>query len=722
MSHRRSKHPAQTAPQNPLAPAAASRFNLHLPGLLFLVLATGFAYASSVHVPFIFDDDLAIVQNMTIRHLADWREVLHPPSGGATTHGRPIVNLSLAVNYALGALNPVGYHLFNLMIHLLNGLLVWGLGRRILATGNSKLETRPQETAGSGLPPRAHQPVAGKLPVTSFTPFAIALLWLLHPLCTQAVTYIVQRAESMAACFYLLTLYGVARAAVNGDSKLETGSTRAIRPVGASLAKTSSNNRSAQARPLQPDPSPSLGRRAWSCAAVVACALGMATKETMVSAPLVALLLDHAFLAGREASPRGASAPLPPGHPSPFRLLWRERGRLHLALCATWLIQLVIQMQPAVSRGTNTGFGAGVSAFDYLITESAVIAHYLRLAIWPDTLCFDYRWPIATSITAVWPQLLLVASLLLGSIWLWFRRPRLAFPLLAFFLILAPTSSILPIADVAAEHRMYLPMVPLLALTLCGAVTLTRNIRKRLCRRRGQLPPSGDGATYPLAATAALLAVALLLGARTYLRNLDYQSDVGLWQDTIDKRPANGRAWYNRGYLHQQAGRSVAAIRDYEYSMAIAPEMPGPYYNRGNLRMEAGRVEDAIADYTAGIAREEGNAMLYYNRGIAYVQTGRMAEAITDFTACTRLSPRMAAAYYQRADTLARLDRYTDAVADYSRAIQYNPSLVDAYHNRAAAYAMLGQLDAARLDIIQCRRLGSEPSPDLLQMIESPTR
>lgn len=156
---------------------------------LGLVLAVAVAYHNSLGGPFVFDDRVAIFDNSTIRQLWPIAEALSPPSGGQSDSDRPLVNLSMAINYRLGGTDPRGYHVCNVLVHTLAALTLFGIVRR---TWRSR----------DGQPGEAGLFIAG----------GIALLWALHPLQTAAVTYVVQRAESMMGLFYLLTLYCLVRA------------------------------------------------------------------------------------------------------------------------------------------------------------------------------------------------------------------------------------------------------------------------------------------------------------------------------------------------------------------------------------------------------------------------------------------------------------------------------------------------------------------------------
>ncbi len=241
--------------------------------------------------------------------------------------------------------------------------------------------------------------------------FSITLLWILHPLQTESVTYVSQSAESLMGLLYLLTLYCLVRRA-EADGQ---------------------------------------GGRLWQCLCVAACLLGMGTKEVMVSAPLVALLYDRAFLSGS------------------FRDAWRRRRPLYSCLAATWL-PLALLVLSTHGRGGTAGFGSGVSPWpSYAMNQLQAIVHYLGLCFWPQPLIFDYGSVLSPPTLRVLPYALAIAGLLALTAWGLLRRPVLDFLGACFFLILAPSSSIIPVAtEKMAEHRMYLPLIPVVLLVVVG--------------------------------------------------------------------------------------------------------------------------------------------------------------------------------------------------------------------------------------------------------------
>lgn len=208
---------------------------------------------TSLSGPFVFDDTASIVENPTIRHLWPIGPVLTPPYVAAeTVGGRPVLNLSFAINYLFGGASPLGYHALKGVVHALAGLILFGVLRRTLE-----------------LP--AMRSVAEKLaPESILFALATALLWAVHSLQTESVTYAAQRAESLMGLLYLLTLYCFIRYAGGGIDRDSKG-------PGVSRA----------------------GSRVWAALAVAACLLGMGTKEVMVSAPAIVFLYDRIFVSGR---------------------------------------------------------------------------------------------------------------------------------------------------------------------------------------------------------------------------------------------------------------------------------------------------------------------------------------------------------------------------------------------------------------------------------------
>jgi tetratricopeptide (TPR) repeat protein len=568
--------------------------------LAVLVAVIALSYSNSFHGPFVLDDLPSIVDNASIRSLRHIGQVLYPPNqGGRTVDGRPVVNLSLAINYAISGLEVWSYHAFNLLTHVLAGLALFGVVRRTL------------------LLPYFHERYTES---STWLALAVALIWGVHPLQTESVTYTIQRAESMVGLFYLLVLYCVIRA--------ETS------PRG----------------------------RPWFVAAVACCALGMATKEVMVTAPVVVLLYERVFLFGS------------------FRKLLVQRSKLYLAMAATWLL-LVVLILPLGGRGGSAGIGHGVTVWQYAATQLGAIVMYLRLTFWPQPLVFDYGKPLANGAAEIVPQALIIATLIAATLAALRWRPALGFLGAAFFIILSPSSSIVPIVtQTIAEHRMYLPLAPVLTLVVMLFDTLWDRFVRRLDPELRQRP------LLRYAPAALVLAVSVLFGMQTWLRNLDYRSAITLWQDTVDDRPQNPRAYANLAEHLMLIGQFDEALEVCTRCIELNPNSDEGWYGRGTYHLQAGQYRKAIADLDHALELGGQEAEIHQNRGVAY----------------------------------RRLGEYEKAVQDFDRALALKPDLRVSYRNRALALAALGRLEEAQRDAQEFIERGGKQDPELQKILDGP--
>jgi tetratricopeptide (TPR) repeat protein len=625
--------------------------------VLAMISAALAAYHNSFSGPFVFDDIAAIVDNPSIRHLWPITHALAPPLSSAGANGRPMVNLSLAVNYALGGTNVAGYHLVNLILHIAVALVLFSLVWRTL-----RLPSLKGRFEGKA------RPIA----------LATTLLWTVHPLLTESVTAIIQRNELIVGLFYLTTLYCAGRS---------FNSTRTA---------------------------------FWYGWAITACLLGMASKEVMATAPVMVLLYDRAFFSGS------------------FKKSLTQRWPLYLGLSATWVLLGLLVFSHKDRAGT-AGFGLGVQWWAYGLTQCQAIVHYLSLAVWPQTLVFDYGVDVVRDFATVWPQALILLVLLAATACATLRRPKLGFAGCWFFGLLAPSSSVVPLAtQTMAEHRMYLPLIPVVAIATLG---LFAKANKQ-------------------AGLVVVAVVASLLGWNTVRRNEVYKSAVTLWRDTISKRPENARAYKELGKVLEgegrtsealanydkalqlkpdyvtvycdkagtllrmgqvpaaielfdralrinptyfmalagkgdalaQAGQGDAAIAAYEEALKLRPDEAGAARNLGIALLAAGRVPEAIARLRAVLRGEPQDASAHSNLGYAFWQIGQVEEAALHFEAAARLQPESAVAHYNYARALARTRRLTEAIGEYRRVVTLKPDHAVAYYNLGNAYAQTGQL------------------------------
>ena len=597
------------APSSPsLGLTAVRRLDWRLlAGGAVIAVAVVAAYSRTYSVPLLFDDGGAIANNASIRH---WGSAFWPPIT-TTAGGRPVLNLSLALNFAISGTSVWSYHALNLAIHGLAALTLFGIFRRTLA-------------------PRVGPAAPGLA-------FSAALLWALHPLQTESVTYIVQRAESLMGLFYLLTLYCFIRG---------TEGQKAEEP-----------------NPGRPGTSVFLYFSAFFCL------LGMATKEVMVSAPLILLLYDRTFVAGT------------------FSEAWRRRRRFYAGLAATWLILLFLVLSTH-NRGGSAGFGRGVSWTGYALTQFPAIFRYLRLSVWPHPLVFNYGAERVESLRAIWPTAVLVTGLMAATGWALVRAgPRervLGFAGAWFFAILAPTSLVPIYTQTAAEHRMYLALIPVVGLIVV-----------ELHRRLGR------------AALPVCVALAAGLFVLTWERNQTYRSALVLWADTAAHCPGNVVARDNLGCeLEKVPGRTRETIAEFEAALRLDPNDVTAHTNLGFVLSRDGRTAEAIAQSEEALRLDPNNAAAHANLGFALSAEGRTAEAIAEYEAAVRLKPNQAEMHYNLGFALARTaGRLDQAIAEFAEALRLKPDDVEAHYDLGFALSAEGRTAEAIAQYEEALRL-----------------
>lgn len=601
-----------------------------------LVIVCGFgAYLNSFSGVFVFDDLPWIIENSGIRDL--W-----PPWQAMGSTLRPMLFYSLAVNYALSELNVWSYHAVNLVVHILAALTLYGLVRRSLLLDS--LRDRYGQSAG-------------------WLALATALIWVVHPLQTQSVTYVIQRGESMMGLFFLLTLYCVVR-----------------------------GSRSVRAR-------------WWYIAAFVAHSCGLCTKEIMVTCLPVLILFDVVLVGGS------------------VRQALRERWLLYLAMAAPGLIFIgqAIVRDPTIYLSLRFDAEA-VPPLAYALTQPGVILHYLKLAFWPQPLCFDYGWPVAQGWRAMVLPAIPLALLLLSALWALSRRRAWGFLVAAFFLVLAPTSSFMPIRDLAVEHRMYLPLAAVLLMAVLGGHGL---LRRLVARHR----------TRMVLAVAAIAPVVVTCVFLTHQRNKDYGSAYLLWSDVVAKRPQNARghntlganwaarrnfeeaeacylralelrpdyaeAHNNVGVAMFHQGRLEPALAHYQRALSIKPDYAHAHLNLGMLLVRQGRIDEARASYLEALRHEPDFASAYNNLGTTWLSQGNLDEAAACYLQALRIEEDYAEAHYNLGNVLLKDGKHKEAIVRYRAALHIEPNLAPAHINLGTALLLVGNRDDA---IVHFRR------------------
>lgn len=523
----------------------------------FIVSLGLLAYASSFGGEFVFDDHSHIEQ---ASNGFDWNDL--------TRERRPLLKASLALNYQFGARDPWGYHLFNVAVHIITAVLLFLVSFRTLNVCNGT-ESLSNLT---------------RLNLT----WVASLVWVVHPLNTQAVTYVVQRCESMSAMFAFLAFFALSRATSRNWSFL------------------------------------------WLIVMIVSCWAGFASKQTAVAIPFILVVYDWCFCSKN------------------FEDLVSRRGWCYfvLFLSLSWFASDLLPDQsrspgtdpneaasPEVVKTVSAGFSyRGATPLQYAATQPGVILYYGRLALWPDPLCIDYRWPLENNTT----RIMLSSSLLLISLgcvfWGLSHRQWWAFWLMAAGLWLVPTSSVLPIADAMVEHRMYFPLA-------CLTVVLTVTAWRFWSWASGNATRTLRNGLF----SVGILGIVILLLGLTHLRNLEYHNPVRLWFGAIQVNPQNARAQievadyylganeYEKALLHfrqaqQSCGQRGEECLNAQFGLGLCHLLSGEPGTAELHFVKAVKLSELI-----NIDAKRPERLLRFTQRLKEVDSQKREQAISDF-------------------------------------------------------------------------------------------
>lgn len=586
-------------------------------GIVAMVVAAFVAFAPAIRAPFAFDDVGSIPGNPTIEHVFPLSTSLNPPPRLAVS-GRPAVNLTLAIDHALSASlgldhpdaesRTLVYRVTNVLLHVLCGLLLFGVVRRTMSLA----------TLGAWANANADT-----------ISLVSTALWLVHPIQSEAVDYIIQRTELLVSAWYLATLYA------------------SIRAWDAPTARR---------------------RTAWMIAGVAACAVGMASKEVMVTAPFVVAMYDRVFRV------------------SSWRELANDRPRrwFYGGLVAT--LGLLAVLIAGGGRADSVGFGLGLPWYRYLHSQGWAIAHYLQLLVWPADLRLDYGSAPVVGVAGLIGGLIVLAVGVVTTIAA-IRQKRwwLAFLAVWFFAIIAPSSSIVPInTEIAAERRVYLA---------CAAVIVGVVVAAGYALR-----------SRPRFFIGGSAAVAALLLVVTVRRSALYANPEGLWRDALAKQPENPRAYDNLAAViyAKDHGRTSEAELLWGRAIALDSAYLPAFSNLAQVRVDEGRVADARGllehalrinpDYVdatrrlGGLLAAQGDTKsisylermasspdttdeLFVALGQAYVDANRLDDAATALRRALALNPRRADAAALLGGLLAQHGAMADALPYLASAV-----------------------------------------------------
>jgi len=579
-----------------------------------------FVYSNTFHVPFVFDDIFNIVNNPGIKDFNYFKD----PSMIGEARGllptfkyafmtRILCYLTFAVNYKLGGFDVTGYHVVNILIHLVNSVLVYTL---VLLTFKTPYFSSYHEDKTS----------FKTMNQTSIALFA-ALLFVSHPIQTQAVTYITQRFASLAALFYLLAfvLYIKARLSVS----------RA-------------------------------GMITLYIASVTSAICAMLSKENSITLPAVIVLYEFMF----------------------FRGAFRRRIFCLIPYVAATLIAPIAFLEAKSLLGQAGGvdsalheFSGSMTRWNYLLTQFRVVVTYIRLLFFPVNQNLDYDFPISHALSDL-PVLLSFVFLLLFflfAIILFFISRRrvleqrhelriISFGILWFFITLSVESSVIPLTNVIFEHRVYLPSVGFFIALVTFILFVTNRMKALL--------PVPEKAVVILLTT-----VVLIFAGVAHARNNLWTDRVRLWEDIVRKSPQKVRPHNFLGKYYEQQGRIEEALEQFKIAINLGPDDLWSRANLGAAYEKLGRFEDAKREYLAAIRVDPKFAATHNNLGVLYGKQGQMEKAMEEFDTALRLDHNFAEAHNNKGIVYERLGQFEKAAGEYRTAITSDPGFTLARHN-----------------------------------------
>jgi tetratricopeptide (TPR) repeat protein len=462
---------------------------------LILLAAALAAFGASLGSGFHFDD-YAIFSDPALQSARGWIEVWAP------LQTRPFTYFTFWLNRQMGAGDPLGYHLFNLLFHLAAVLLAWECLRRLL----------PQRAAL----------IAG-------------VLFALHPVQAEAVNYVWARSIVLAAlcCFGALWQW--------------------------------------------------LEGRPW--VAVAWFALALLAKEECAAFPLLLLWLGwRGSLPGARRSVAALAAMFALALAAGARVIWAT----------------------AVTPGAPAGLQAGISPLQYLLVQGAVICRYLQLAALP------YGFTVDPDISvSLWVGIAAWALLAGATFWLLRRERTCATWWIAGLILLIPSSSLFPAADLSADRRMYLPMF---AFAAAAAVLLAR-----------------------VKAPALLAAIALVLAGLSVQRTMVWMTEESLWREAVERAPGKLRP-------KLQLARALPAAKGLELlakARLDAPYSPEIAAETGKILLGEGQADGALEEFGRALALAPMDARNMNNRGVALLALGQTEAARADFERALRTLPSL---------------------------------------------------------------------------------
>ena len=566
----------------------------------FLIISAAVlaVYINAVDAPFVLDDPNVVERNIKLRDISNFFNIKE------LFGARPLVNLSFALNYRIAGLEVEIFHISNFLIHILNAILVFFLARLVFTL------SLPEETENFS--------------TRCAAPFFAAALFALHPIQSQAVIYISQRAALLACFFYLLAVicYILAR-------RLQI-----------------------QKRPVY-----KYGPLFALCLLFALCAF--LSKKNTASIPLAILLAELLFFDNSWAG-------------------WKKKLPVIIGLVAIisfgflWFAGAfkgdLAHLPGRIDRLTRET--TDVSRWQYFCTQLTVILLYLKLIVFPKGLSIDHGHPMNDGFfEGFTPYAFLILLGILVFAFMSARRYKvLSFGILWFFIALSVESSILPIRDAMFEHRVYLAFP---GVSILSAYCLVKILPRK--------------ETALILASLFILAVFALT---SFSRTHAWENELTLWEDAVNKAPHNSRAWNNYGNALMRRGRVQSAANVYQRAISENPRYSRPYCNLGKIYAQNGRPGKAEELFLKSLKLDSRFAEAHNNLAIVYATMGDMEKGIHHFEAALKFDKNRPLTRYNLGKAYLDASQPQEALAHLLQAIRMKPDIRPrAYYLAGAAYA-----------------------------------
>ena len=646
--------------------------------LLFFVSLSILIYSNSLNVPFVFDDVSRIQENSQVRiDNLSFTELREAAFGKNSTENRPVANISFALNYYFHQYLLPGYHVVNIIIHVLTGISLYLFIRTTLYV----LKAGKKGSTSESINP-------------SFIAFFAALFWIVNPVHTQSVTYIVQRQNSLAAMFFIMSFLFCIKGRLGQREKSSTTKSEKITKKDLQKRKRSKIKDQSKTIPLK------FGRSfhyLWFGGSALCWILALGCKENAATLPFFVILYEWYFFQDISRE-------------------WLKRNiKYFLGIFIFFCLIAVLYLGPDPSEMilNNRDYARGEFTFSQrVLTQFRVVIYYLGLLLYPhpSRLRLDYDFPLSHSLIHPLTTLLSLGAII-GCIVLAFylaKKDRLiSFCIFWFFGNLVIESSFIPLA-VIYEHRTYLP-----SMSVCLLVVL---LGFRYLRQKWVV-------------AGFMCTVVIIFSIWTYQRNMVWKDAVTFWTDNVKKEPNKARPLKNladallkegkfeKAVFHfqealkmdpkderahlllgealQEIGRVDEAIHHYSEALRIKPNYPEALVKLGNALASKGNHDEAMQHYTEALRIRPNYEGALNNMGIAMMRQGRLQEALQYFSKVLRLNPEFVQAYNNMGYILAQQGKTDEAIRNYEKALSIEPDFVQALNNLAVAYTEKGEYDKA---------------------------